>query len=199
MPYSQTTIADFLSAIASEQIAPASGSAVAVTGAIGASLCEMTCLHLQRTTNEADTASDLSTDREQLTSHRNQLLQLADQDAQVIQTVFTGSNGSTSQADIKRSVGVPLAIAETCLEIVAIGMEMVELTDKPVGADVNSGIALTQAAHKAALFVASSNLEMISDPSDSAEFEKRIAQLMDDGTDVVEDFSISVEKDIDRS
>jgi hypothetical protein len=36
----------FLASIASDAISPASGSAVKVTGAMGAALCEMTCLHL---------------------------------------------------------------------------------------------------------------------------------------------------------
>lgn len=45
MSYRELPINQFLADIASKNVTPAGGSGAAVVGAVGASLCEMVCIH----------------------------------------------------------------------------------------------------------------------------------------------------------
>lgn len=169
-------IAQFLSEIASENVSPAGGTAVAVAGAMGAALCEMTCIHtLTRNPAGAD-ASEISTTRDQLAAQRETLLQLAGQDARVVETVFTGSEAS--QTEVKRSLGVPASIAETCLGVLEQGATIGDWTDRAVVADANTGLVLANASLNAAIFIVNSNLDHVSDQSFVTEMEARVGEIV---------------------
>jgi formiminotetrahydrofolate cyclodeaminase len=170
------TIAEFLSEIASENVAPAGGSAVAVTGAMGSALCEMTCIHTLNSNPSGAHASEITTTRDQLAAQRQTLLQLAGEDARVIETVFKGSDAS--QAEVNRSLGVPVSIAETCLGVLEQGATIGEWTDRAVGADANTGLMLANGSLRAAIFIANSNLDQVSDQSFVTRMEGRIAEIV---------------------
>lgn len=176
MDIQEYTIAQFFAEIASENVAPAGGSVVAVAGAMGAALCEMTCVHtLNSDTSEAQ-ASEITTTRDQLAAQRETLLQLAGQDARVVETVFTGEEAS--QAEVKRSLGVPASIAETCLGVLEQGATIVEWNDRAVVADANTGLVLANAALNAAIFIVNSNLDHVSDQSFVTEMEARVGEIV---------------------
>ncbi len=176
MDIQEDTIAEFLSEIASENVAPAGGSAVAVAGAMGAALCEMTCIHTLNSIRSGAHTSEITTTRDQLRAQRETLLHLAGEDARVIETVFTGS--AASQADVKRALEVPLSIAETCLDVLEQGATIGEWTDRAVAADANTGLMLADASLRAAIFIVNANLDHVSDQSFVTEMEGRIAEIV---------------------
>lgn len=108
---------EFLSSIASERVTPAGGSATAVVGAIGAALCEMVCIHTVENNEDEAVAPDLAAVRDRLRRERSNLLGLAETDAQVVADLFPASDGGLDQTALKQSIGVPLTIAEACLNV----------------------------------------------------------------------------------
>ena len=81
--YRTQPIDEFLSGIASRRVTPAGGSASAVSGAIGASLCEMVCLHTVEKAGDDAVSQELVEAGETLRTQRDGLLTLADADAAV--------------------------------------------------------------------------------------------------------------------
>lgn len=172
------SIEQFLSEIASANVSPAGGSTVAVAGAMGASLCEMTCIHtLNRDTGGVNESEIIST-RDQLGAQREALLQLAEQDARVIETVFKGSSTDASQTEVKRSLGVPLSIAESCLAVLEHGAKIVAWNDRAVVADAETGIILANASLEAAIHIVNRNLDHVSDQSFIGRMEGRASEIV---------------------
>lgn len=187
MDFEDQTIEQFLTDIASENVSPASGSAVATTGAMAASLCEMTCVH---TLNDdpGETRADVESTRNQLTRHRNQLLRLAGQDAEIIETVFSRSRPGPDNAGLKRLLGVPLAIAETCLDVLENGAKIVEWTDRAVVADAKTGIILANASLNAASFIVKSNLDRVSDQTFANQMDRRVREIAEAADKIADGF-----------
>lgn len=165
----------FLSEIVSENVTPAGGTATAVVGAVGASLCEMVCIH----TVEADGATELVDAREALREQRGHLLDLAEADASVVDDLFGGADGQPDESGIKRSIGVPFTIAESCLTVLELAVDVTATGNRTAVADAATGVVLTHAAFRAALFTVQSNLSQSADPSFVAEVERRVAELED--------------------
>lgn len=173
--FNRRAIDRFLSEIASENVAPAGGTATAVVGAIGASLCEMVCIH----TVESDEAAEFADVREILRKQRNHLLDLAETDASVVDDLFGGADGQPDEPGLKRSIGVPLTIAESCLTVLELAVDVTATGNRTAVADAATGVVLTHASLRAALFTVRSNLGQSADPSFVAEIERRVAEIED--------------------
>jgi len=168
-------LADLLSDIASASVSPASGTAGGVVGAIGTALCEMVCIHLQEA--DVSTDADLSGLRRDLEDGRNRLLTLAEADAAVVEALF-GTAGNGDEPSVrKRSVGVPLALAEACLDVLETAAVVTGAADRPVVVDAGIGAYFVDSALRAALFTVRSNLGSVDDESFRAEAERRAADL----------------------
>ena len=163
------TVGTFLTKLAGEAVPPAGGTATAVVGAAGASLCEMVAHHA-----DGDVRVDGSTAQTTLNARRERLLTLADADAAVVDALFAGDGGKRER---KRAVGVPLAIAEACGDVLAIGAAVVEQCEGPVVAGAVTGVFLAHGAVRAALFTLRTNLSSVADESFVAETEQRAAEL----------------------
>ncbi|WP_435066651.1 cyclodeaminase/cyclohydrolase family protein [Haloplanus sp. C73] len=173
MTSNRPAIERFLGDIASEHVAPAGGTATAVVGAVGASLCEMVCIH----TAESDAATELADVRADLSTERGHLLDLAEADATLVDDLFGGAAGAPDDADIERAVGVPLAIAESCLTVLELAGDVTATGAPTALADAATGVTLTHAALQAALFTARRNLDRLDDTSFVDETERRLAEL----------------------
>jgi len=165
----------FLSEIASENVTPAGGTATAVVGAVGTSLCEMVCIHTVE--SDAGAAAELAEVGEELRRERGHLLGLAEADASVVDDLFAGAGGEPDESGIKRSVGVPLTIAESCLIVLELGADVTATGNRTAVADAATGVVLTHAALRAALLTVRSNLSWSTDPSFVAETERRVAEI----------------------
>jgi len=89
MDYRTPTVDGFLARIASENVTPAGGTASAVVGAIGTSLCEMVCIHTVEHDKYASVASDMADIRDELRRKREHLFNLAERDATVVDELLS--------------------------------------------------------------------------------------------------------------
>lgn len=179
MDLEDETIEQFLSKIASSNISPAGGSAAAVIGAMGTSLCEMTCIHTLNSNIVEGDISEIISVREDLRANRETLLQLAEQDAQVIETAFSGSGTGVNQTEMKQSLGVPLSIAETSLDVLEVGARILEWHDRPVISDAKTGLILTNGSLSASIFIINSNLDLLTNQSFIEQIEKRVGAIVE--------------------
>lgn len=199
MTYDDVPIGAFLDDIASERVAPAGGSAVAITGAMGAALCEMVCIHTlaarpsDRTqgSDEGAQHADLETpgadpdDRgadledlgADLARQRRSLLALAAQDGAVVEELFGGGRDGTDDRLAKRATGIPLAIAEAALVVLEDAAILIEQGRSAVAADARTGAYLADAAIDASIATVRINLESHADRAFTAKIEDRIDGL----------------------
>jgi formiminotetrahydrofolate cyclodeaminase len=166
MTYADRPIGQFLDDIASEKVIPAGGTAAAVAGATGAALCEMACIHTVRKDEHADVAPELADVGEDLRTRRAALLALADSDADAVETLLaTVEDGAAADTAEKRAVGVPLAIAEACLDVLDQATVVVETGTERAVPDAVTGAFLAWSALQAATFTVRTNLARIEDPA----------------------------------
>ncbi|MDZ7850527.1 MAG: cyclodeaminase/cyclohydrolase family protein [Halodesulfurarchaeum sp.] len=172
MDYSTHEIEQFLDAVASSRVAPAGGSAAALTGAFGAALAEMAAHHTLANHGET-TAGNLKIAKERLSQQRTVLLTLAGEDAQAIDALFADGAGEPDQATVSRATGIPLSIAEACVEILEKSLDIAERVDDNVRQDLHTALYLTVGAASAAIRTVEPNLDLLQDDDVRLELEKR--------------------------
>jgi formiminotetrahydrofolate cyclodeaminase len=172
-----STIDEFLASTASDHVTPAGGTAAAVVGAIGASLCEMVCIHTVENDAHANVAGDLADRRDDFRTQRAHLLDLADADATVVDELFSTTAGETNPSAVKRSIGIPLTIADACLTVLDLAVEVTAKGNRNALADAGTGVFLVHAAVRAALFTVRTNTESLTDESFVDEVEQRAAEI----------------------
>lgn len=177
MDYRATTIDEFLARIASENVTPAGGTAAAVVGAIGASLCEMVCIHTVEKDEYANVAADVADARDELWRQRDHLLELAEADAEVVDELFSTVDGNLNQSDIKRSIGIPLTVAVACQNVLDLAITVTRKGNRNALADAGTGVVLVHAALRASAFTVRSNVDPVSDQSFIDEVERRITEI----------------------
>lgn len=176
MGYDSRSLSVFLDEIASADVAPAGGTAGAVVGAIGTACCEMVCIHLQR--GDVPTDEDLGAIRKGLADRRTRMLDLAAADAEVVDELFAAREDAADPSAEKRSVGVPLSLAEACLDTLEYAAILSGAADRPVIADAATGAYITRAALQAAVFTARRNLETVDDADSTRDSERRAAEVL---------------------
>jgi len=174
----------FLEDIASERVTPAGGTATAVVGAVGAALCEMVCLHADG--DGAEGAAALAEAREDLRSQRSHLLTLAEADADLLDELFPGSDGPPEQSLRKRSIGIPLTTAKSCLTVVELAAVVTANARGEAVADGAMGAMHAHAALGASVFTVRYNLAEISDPKFADSVAARANELESAGGDAVQ-------------
>lgn len=177
------TIGEFVDRVASDSVPPGGGAATAVCGAIGASLCEMVCHLTIGKDDYADVEEAMAGARDELSEHRERLLELADEDSAAIRDLFDAygqpageDRAEAIQRATKRSTEVPMETAEACLYVLE-HLRMVTLEgNRNALADAGIGAYLTRSALRASTFTVRSNLDTIED----AEFVGRMEGRADE-------------------
>ncbi|QCC47560.1 cyclodeaminase/cyclohydrolase family protein [Halobellus limi] len=196
MSYDDVRIGAFLDDVASERVAPAGGTVVAVAGAMGAALCEMACIHTTNageasdaTVRQGDGAAERSFEviRDDLARQRRELLALAAQDATLVDELF-GGDGEPTDRLAKRASGIPLATAESSLAVLEDAAAVVERGRSGVAADARAGAYLADAAVQASLSTVRVNAAALSDHS--------FAETMTDRADAVSSSAAEVRSEI---
>jgi len=161
---SRFELTPILDRIASEHVAPAGGSAAAAVGAIGASLAEMAAIHTLQS-GETDHEAQLAAANRSLNADRSLLAGLMDADARVVESAFGSFSSELDVRRRKQLVGVPLAIAEVCLDVLSESKDLVSIATRSVTQDLRTAITLVTAAVKASLETAEHNLDLLEGPA----------------------------------
>ena len=167
-----TPIGEFLDAIASGQVAPAGGTAAAVTGATGAALCEMVCVHTIAATGDSGEADGLPALRSGLERQRQKLLALGAQDAGLVDDLF-GDDEEPSRRLQRRAAGIPLAVSEAAASVLIDAETAYRRGRSGVAADAKTGAYLADAAVRASLETVRINMAALADQSFAATLEDR--------------------------
>jgi formiminotetrahydrofolate cyclodeaminase len=194
MNYRDQTLDEFLSEIASERVAPAGGTATAVVGAVGAALCEMVCIHTVENDDGDVETTALVEVRDDLNRQRGHLLQLADTDGRLVDDLFGADSGDVEQPEVKRSIGVPLTIADSCLNVLELATDVTETGNRNAVADAATGVILTRSALGAAVFTVRSNVDQVSDASFVEDVERDVAEIENRGENAYERAMRNVEE-----
>lgn len=186
MTYEDTPIGEFLDGIASERVAPAGGTAAAITGATGAALCEMVCVHTMAAADDpSDSRGELGDDpdraslselRTRLRRRRRGLLALGGRDAALVEDLF-GADGSSSTRLRRRAAGIPLAVAEAGVDVLADAETVHRRGRSGVAADAKTGAYLADAAVRASVETVRINAAALPDRSFAADLEDRAATV----------------------
>ena len=178
MNYGDRTIVDFLDDVASKEVTPAGGTATALVGAIGTSLCEMVCLHTIGKDGYADVEREMAEIGRELGAQREILLGLADRDAEAVDELLaTTRDGSDPTAATRKATGVPLAIAEACLPVLEHATVLAERGNRNAVPDAGTGAFLVHSALRASLFTVRINSAQLSDPAFAEGIDDRAADL----------------------
>lgn len=181
MNYQDRAIGDLLSGIASERVAPAGGTVTAVVGASGAALCEKACIHALEVDGNALDGSGLSAVRDDLSRQRTHLLRLAASDAAVVDDRFAAASDGVDESDRKRSVVVPVTIAEACLNVLELAMAVTHDGARSAIVDAASAVYLVHAALRASVFTVRQNLDDVSDAEYVAAVQEDVARVDERG------------------
>jgi formiminotetrahydrofolate cyclodeaminase len=193
MEYGTRPIGAFLDDTASARLTPAGGTAAAVVGAIGTACCEMVCIHLEAAEVETDVdLADVGTDLE---AQRTTLLTLAAADAEVVADLFSAPGDGADPETAKRSVEVPLSVAEACLRTIEGAATVTGVSDRPVVADAATGAHLASGALEAALRNARVNVAEVDDEAFVADTRRRATTVQTAAEAAVEATITNVDSD----
>ena len=174
MTYADQSIQGFLSGVASAQVAPSAGAVAALTGALGAALCEMVCLH----TSEAARSERLAVAQETLRDRRGLLLTLADEDGAAVdevQTAFEQSSDDDHELRaLRRATEIPTDIAEAARDVAEQAVVVAEDGTPSARIDAIVGATLARAAVLAAATVVRANLDLLASGALTNEIRGRI-------------------------
>lgn len=177
MDYRTDTLDEFLDDIASETVAPAGGTAAAVVGATGASLCEMVCIHTVESGLDAGTTEEMAAVGDDLHRQREHLLNLAESDATVVDELFASTDGEPDQFAVKRSIGIPLTVAVACRTVLELAVDVTATGVETALPDAGTGATLARSALQSAVLTARINVHWVTDQSFVDEITERTAEL----------------------
>lgn len=170
MGYTTDEIGTVLEAVASDCVAPASGSVIAIVGAFGAALVEMAAIQSNPSAEQPGSNEKGPTSMQATRSHqRTALLNLAAADSRTVDSIYAGQD-IPSQADVTRGTGIPLTIARSCTTVLENAAAIESTLTDPVKPDFNIGVVLLQTAAKAALAIVEENMTLIDNKKRRAEF-----------------------------
>lgn len=131
MTLRQLRVGELLAALGDRTPAPASGAAAALTGALASALVELAARYAGDE-EAAELAQALAV----------RLAELADEDGAAYAAFMVDRN----EASRRRTIEVPLAVAECCDQAAALGARVRAQLSSAVAADAEAGEALAQAA-----------------------------------------------------
>lgn len=199
MTFATQTINEFFEDVASATVTPSGGAVAAISGAAGAALCEMVCIHTIKKDGYADVEQDLTQTRDDLNTHRTRLLELSDEDSVAVdelQEAFEISDvnrsGEPIQKAAKRATDVPMKTAEECLKVIKHATTVAEKGNQNAIADAGAGAFFAHAALQASVFTVQLNLELIEDTAFVEKMENSSIKIDYSGKKTVEQVRLNI-------
>lgn len=179
-------IESFCAELSSDQPSPGGGAASAAAGAIAASLLVMVCgITLKSKKSETDWA-ELQRLRDELTSVRDELLRLAEEDANAYDLVVdaarakkmkeTEATAREFQSALLKAAEVPMKTAFACLRVVEKAARVAEIGNKSASSDTGVAIRLAEAGFTGAGLNVKINLSGMADAKVVDSLSKRFDQ-----------------------
>lgn len=163
--YRSQTIEKYLKDLAAKLPAPGGGSAAALGAALGVSLVSMVVnftLGKPRYAKYEARLKDILASSEKL---RKRFLELVDADVSAYKS-----------RDVKKSLQVPLEVAELCIKAIALCPPLVKQGNVNLISDVAVAAALLEAAYASAVFNVDINLKYLSDKRLSSRLNRRLSR-----------------------
>jgi formiminotetrahydrofolate cyclodeaminase len=137
----------------------------------------MVCLHTRSADRPANVLSRLDAIEDDLRGHRGDLLGLADADADAVDAMLDVPDCRSGSRAAKQATGVPLAIAESCLDVLTDGPFVVDQGAQNAVPDGVTGVLLTHRALQASIFIVRTNIGQIDDSTFRTEMRDRTTEI----------------------
>jgi formiminotetrahydrofolate cyclodeaminase len=162
------TAADLLDLFAAGKNTPGSGSAAALMGALAGSLIQAVALY-----SKAEAIQVEARERSE------RLRRAVDEDAAAFNEFWRlrKPGGEEKDKALRRATEIPLAIAEDCLALAALGRELYDHGFKNARAESNTAMLSARAGAEAALHTVRLNLEAAREASWVPEVRERMKAL----------------------
>lgn len=181
-------MAGYLAALASAKPAPGGGSGAAVAAAVGAALGEMVC-NVTLARASAPHRTELAALNDRITALRARLLALAEEDEQAYGQYRVAirlpkrseserhERHAAIQAASLAAAKVPLALADTCRELIEVLIETATFGSRSVVSDAQSGAYLAAAAVRSAALNLYANTDVLDDRAAASDLVERFEAI----------------------
>lgn len=163
-PFGGQTLSEFMDKISSSSPTPGGGTVSAFTGALAAALVMMVCnltIGKKRYKNAEAYMCDL---RNKAEAAREELMNLAVQDACAFEAVMTSRSDPEKYQDaLKQATEVPYQVAQSCVEVMKMAGEAFLYGNKNASSDALVAMELSRAAIRGAIANVRINLNEITD------------------------------------
>jgi len=184
------TITEFFAALSSGSPTPGGGCVAALSGGLAAALGCMVC-EIAKRKGEEQKLHELS---EQFTTLRDNLLHLADKDAEAFSAVMAAyrlpksnpGRGEAIDEALSGAAAVPLQVAATCVDLLGMLIEMAPRSTSQSVSDVGVAAYLAGAAVESALLNVTINLAYMKDQSRKDLLVRRRDELRAEGRELSE-------------
>ena len=190
---SSLSVAEFAELVASEQPAPAGGSATALAGALGAALAAMVARLTAGRARYADDRAEMIAVRDEADTLRGQLLALVAADARAYEQVLdayrlpqeTSSQRARRtgaiQTALRGATETPLAVAGACRDVLTLTAIAAAHGNRNTTSDAQAGAWLAYAGLQAAAINIRTNLTLIHETHYRGRVADQLTELMADG------------------
>lgn len=200
----ETTVTQFLDAVAGGSATPGGGSVSALAGSLGAALVEMVVnLTLGKKGLEAHEA-ELKKILEEANSHRQSLIATIEKDITAYQEVMNAyllpraseeekkTRKEAIQKSLKKAADPPLFTAVTSLKVLKLCQEVIAKGNPNAISDAAVGALLAHAALYGGVFNVLVNLSALEDKHFVEKMKKELRRLEDEGTRIKEQIMAKV-------
>lgn len=187
------TVEGFIDILASDAPAPGGGSTAALVGSLSAALCAMVC-GLTKGEKFSEVV-DLSNQHQQRAKKlMNDLKRYIDEDTfafnkvmQAFQLPKTTEEEKAIrtraiQKAMKGAADLPLKVADTCLELLLMSIEIIKFGNPNAASDVAVGGVMAYAALQGAVYNVKINLGSIKDEAYVSDVKEKLARLLSEAT-----------------
>jgi formiminotetrahydrofolate cyclodeaminase len=156
----------YLSELSGRSITPGGGSAAALTAALGVGLNLMVLNYSIKETEDASSASEILTIREEQKKSLENLSILIDEDCRVFKELMKAlSSGGDAENEYKAAASVPMDICTECSTSIEATSFLAESGNKNLITDVGGAASILKAAFNSARLNVEINLKNINDGS----------------------------------
>jgi formiminotetrahydrofolate cyclodeaminase len=169
----ETTVAEFVEAVASpEHAVPAGGSVAALAAASSAALvlvCEVVAGRGER---------EVAATRQTARSLQRQLMEFVDEDARAYRAVLESERGSPTRREASAAAArIPVEIGRASSRIVELASALEPHVSGAIRLDLGAAKRMAGAAMQSALAMGEYDLRMVADPAARQTLRDEIAQL----------------------